>query len=540
MKNFAKIRQSVVNFDLKATINRALVLSNRPFWCAFCASFFALSLIFLYHGLNFMFGDHDWKYFKDNVPVDNGLFEGRFTQFILINLLTGGKLLPILNNTFGFAGYSLGIALLAHYWRLPHKTLTYIMFALFVALTPYILSFMYFAFLVIPCLSWNAVIIAALILSEKETRHSLYLSFPAILLFTTALGGYPPVINLIATALAGRIVLAILYESAMWRTLVKTYVYTVINVLCAVLLYKYALSLLAAQGYLNTSYYNLQTTPVSEWASKFFLVSTDLVKQFTITLPFITAPYKTATLALTLTGFITVAYLIIWRINTGKILALLGLVGLLYAPLLTLFISTSLAETEFSPRIDFFGLLYYYAAMFAITLKSPCRIFKNLATVCAVCSVCISAFSLFEAQKVWKLGFATEMNLYKRISKRFEQHPDFDFNKNYIMVQDTSPAFRPRFYPTFYKHKSDDLLNISYVPGLNSGVMWNYKAIKEYAGETSYVYIFQPDTEAINFLQTASPWPAENSVAVGNNWIMTILSSQGLERLRHNYHIFHP
>lgn len=540
MKNFAKIKQSVVDFDLRATISRALVLSNRPFWCAFTAAFVALSLIFLYHGLNFMFGDHDWKYFKDNVPLNSGLFEGRFAQFILINLLTGGKLLPILNNTFGFAGFSLGIALLAHYWRLPHKTPVYVMFALFTAVTPYILSFMYFAFLVIPCLSWNAVIIAALILSEKETRHTIYLSLPAILLFTTALGGYPPVINLIATALAGRIVLAVLYESATWRALVKTYAFTVINILCAVILYKGALSMLAARGYLNTAYYNLQTTPLSEWGTKFLLVSTDLIKQFTVTLPFITASYKTAALVLTLAGLTAATYLIIWRRNTGKVPAFIALTGLLYAPLITLFISTSLAETEFSPRIDFFGLLYFYAAMLAITLKSPCRIFKNLAAVCAVCAVCTATSALFEAQKVWKLGFETEMNLYKRISKRFEQNPDFDFNKTYIMVQDTSPAFRRRFYHTTYTHESDDLLNISYVPGLNSGVMWNYKAIKEYAGETAYVYIFRPDAEALNFLQTARPWPAENSVAVGNNWIMTILSPHGLERLRHNYHIPRP
>ena len=199
----------------------------------------------------------------------------------------------------------------------------------------------------------------------------------------------------------------------------------------------------------------------------------------------------------------------------AKIFVIMLLAAVFYAPLVTLFISTSLAETEFSPRIDFFGLMYLYAAMFALTLKNaasaapvapaaaPCAITrpipcaavfcKNLAVLGAAAAAAIAVNCLFEAQKVWKLGFDAEMKLYRRAAARFMSSPDFSPGHRYIMVQGGSPAFRTRFYHTPYYYGSDDLLGISYVPGMNPSVMWNYYGVAEYADPSAYVYTFRPD-----------------------------------------------
>ena len=247
--------------------------------------------------------------------------------------------------------------------------------------------------------------------------------------------------------------------------------------------------------------------------------------------------------------------------------------AILYAPLLTLFISTSLAETEFSPRIDFFGLMYFYAAMFALTLKaaapaasatpyadvadtgattavpSPAlpstspisQALKNLATTAAIAAIAVSANNLFDAQKVWKLGFDAEMKLYRRIAARFMASPDFFPGARYIMVQGGSLTFRPRFYHTPYKRGSDDLLDTPYVPGMNPAVMWNYYGVTEYGDPKSYVYTLRPTASDAEIIRRAVPWPSPKSAKVINadsslqNWIMLIMTPNGHAAVKNTY-----
>ncbi|MBP3687104.1 MAG: hypothetical protein J6J35_01915, partial [Alphaproteobacteria bacterium] len=207
----------------------------------------------------------------------------------------------------------------------------------------------------------------------------------------------------------------------------------------------------------------------------------------------------------------------------------------LLAPLSTFFLSTSLAETEFSPRIDFFGFAYAIAAMLALCLKSPKIWLKNVALLLAISSIFISARALFAAQKTWHLGFTAEMAYYRRILKRYEQNDLFNPKNRYIIVQAGSPSFRQKYEHTPYNRSSDDLLDISYTPGLNSGVMWNYYALTPYADETSYVYTFTPTPEFKQQLAKAAPYPKENSVAVGPYWLLLTLTPQSLQNLRTRY-----
>ncbi len=679
----------IADFSLKDTLAAKIKSADRSFWSAFFAAFIALNILFLFHGTHYMFGDHDWQYVKTGVPLASGLFEGRFTQFILINLLTRGEILPIINNLIGFGGYSLGLALLARYWHLPHNKRTYILFALFGAITPYILSFMYFAFLILPVLSWSAFAIGGLLIAEKGLSFKNTLA--AATLFTLALGGYPPVINLIAVALTTRLLFTLpqlqatsptssvplprgertgegknqlilntspspggrgkgdgenitsiqtspsLEEGARGMGKTNSSLSLLISTLPALFLaliaYKLILIYFTHTGAINSSYYNLQTTPLSEWGNKSLLVLKDMFLQFAATLPFIPASYKTATIILTILALLTLGkklptpsaspassvppplYLsqqvgrhpsnrCRWRCHSRDLpapsasptssvppplylsqqvgrhpsraacfaarvkgspassasptscvplprgertgegdtnsslstLPLLLFAAIPLAALATLFISTSVAETEFSPRIDFFGLNYAYMAMFALTLRTEQKWIRNLALATATLTIIISANEIFEAQKVWKLGFDAEQSLYRRVLKRHEHSPLFNPHGKYIIVQAGSPSFRQKYYHTPYTHASDDLLNISYTPGMNAGVMWNYLSPTNYADTTSYVYTFQPDAAALEALRTGAPYPSASSTAVGTYWLLTILTPTALRDLQTRYH----
>jgi len=533
-----KIYQKTCEFDLAALLIRAYKKTDKPFWSAFFSAFAALSLIFLFHGVQFMFGDHDWTFLKDGIRLDARVFEGRFTQFILINALAQGEILPIINNILGFIGFCLGGALLAKYWQLPHNKQTYIIFALFTAITPYILSFMYFAFLIIPILSWSAFIIGALVISEKETFSSLrkaplstiVKSLISIFLITMALGGYPPVINLLAVTLGVRLLLAICYEKTSIKDLCQHYMWSVINIILALGIYKLCLIYLTKSGALNADYYNLQTTPINEWGSKLLLVIKDIFLQFQATLPFISAFYKGCLGMLAILGIWT-----IWQNKKQRWLGYVLYFGIFLGAMITLFLSTSLKETEFSPRIDFFGFIYVMSGVLALILRSNNKIIKNIAYVLVGCCLISNTNALFEGQKVWHLGFKTEMNLYKRVARRFQANERFNQYGHYIIVQSGAPSFRKRFYHDKYNYPSDDLLDTAYVPGMASGVMWDYYGIYEYADKTSYVYTFTPDVEFKQKLSEAEVWPKARSTAVGGYWILLILDRSNLRTLQHQY-----
>lgn len=528
---FSRLR----DFSLIAYLTSWLAKRDKPFWIAALTVFLTLNLVFLFHGVQYLFGDHDWTFIKQGVPLSAGLFEGRFTQFLLINILSAGEILPLINNVLGFLGYAIGIALLARYWQLPHTKQTYTFFTLFTALSPYLLSFMYFAFLIIPVLSWNAFILGALVISAAETKFSLKRTLSAIALITCALGGYPPVINLFAVALIARIFLLGAEDKSTLspRTLWQNYRWSCFNFLLALIVYKLFLAYYTHTGAINAHYYNLQTTPLTEWPAKLCLTLKNLILQFWVTLPFITRPYKIIAAALTLCAALTIFFPRRKAATTCVLVTLFLAVFL--SGLLTFFISASLKETEFSPRIDFFGFNYAIAAMLALCLKQAPRLLKNLVLLLATLGLIINTHTLFAAQKVWKLGFDAERNLYKRVLKRYETAPLFNLNSHYIMVQGGAPAFRSRYYHTPYTHASDDLLGISYTPGLNAGVMWNFDSPREYADKTAYVYTFKPDTDALKALQTAAPYPAMQSVQVGAYWILVTFSPESINQLRTRY-----
>ena len=179
---------------------------------------------------------------------------------------------------------------------------------------------------------------------------------------------------------------------------------------------------------------------------------------------------------------------------------------------------------------------------FLATPVSPIsQALKNLATAAAIAAIAVSANNLFDAQKVWKLGFDAEMKLYRRAAARFMSSPDFLPGARYIMVQGGSPSFRPRFYHTPYERGSDDLLNISYVPGMNPAVMWNYYGVTEYGDPKAYVYTFRPTASDAEIIRRAAPWPSPESVKVINigaspqNWIMLIMPPNGHAAVKNTY-----
>ncbi|MBR2273265.1 MAG: hypothetical protein IJ864_00290 [Alphaproteobacteria bacterium] len=527
MKN---LYHQIYHFNLKSQLLKQIKQADKPFWSAFFSVFIVLNLIFLYHGAHFLFGDHDWFYAQKGIALNSSLFEGHFSQFILTSLLTGGEILPIINNAFGFLGFSLGIALLAHYWQVPHTRTNYIVFSLFTAITPYILSSLYSAFLVIPVLSWNAFIIAGLLISARESIFSWRKTISSVFLLTISLGGYPPVINLIAISLCVRLLIEIAERKTSLPQLWQTYRWSIINIILSFIAYKLCLIYLSSHHLIN---YNLQIIPFAEWPQKAISILPNIFRQFTITFPFIGEENRVLNLAIILLGTISLYQ---HTLTPKRFIAAIFLIILLfYSELLISFLSPAKSEADFSPHIAFWGYIYIIAAFLRFALISKQQILKNFTFIVALISIITSSHHLFEAEKVWKLGFDAEMKLYQRVAKRFQNQPNFTLNRRYIIIQGGTFPFREHFYHDNYRHPSEDLLAISYVPGMASGVMWNYYGITDYAHTTPYAYFLNPDPLLQQAIHNITAWPKANSIQVGPSWILLPLTTDGITELQRHY-----
>ena len=137
----------------------------RAFWIAFAL----VNLAFLFYTVNFMFGDHDWNYVRGASAWNEGAFEGRPLHFVLQAVLFDGQVLPFLNSLFSFAALVLGYILLARYWQVPLTTFNYALFAVFAAVLPYTLVWLYYAKDMLINLSLPLVCVASLLAASAAT-----------------------------------------------------------------------------------------------------------------------------------------------------------------------------------------------------------------------------------------------------------------------------------------------------------------------------------------------------------------------------------
>lgn len=494
---------------------------------ALIVAFIIINIAFLFHSLNFMWGNHDVGFVKNELLLTSGLFEGRFTQFVPYRLLTMGQILPILNNFIGFAFFTLALWLLTKYWQIPKSRLNYILFIAFTATQPYTLSWMYFAFITISCLLWTLLAVLGLYLSEAiyKNRHKKTLSLIAIACFYTTLGGYPPVINTFFVCLCGRITIAYLFENKTLKELWNIYKYTLLNIFTAALLFKLTLKLLPPDNV-----YNLETAALNTLPAKFFLTLKIAFKQFFITVPFMERGYK---ILLALMSFAAaVGALITPQKITQRIIVLLLICGTVWMTGLTTFLVTP--HTEYVSRIDFYGFAFLYSFFLTLLLKYKAAIGQSLALLFMLILIPFNIINDYRAQKVWKQGLDAEMQILNRITERIENHPNFNAKQQYRFYPVGDLSLRPNFYHGTYDVDDVFLLSLPYL------ATWQGANLLEFYSPFSYIDRSLPllpsdiTPEAYRFFMNDSrPWPHANSVYINKDIIIVIYNQAGLDNFRH-------
>ena len=212
----------------KSLINISLTKPEIKLWL-WCS--LALCLTFLFLAINLIWGNHDWSAIKNGNPITSGLIEGRFSQYLLPNLLFDGQIFPLINATLGFIAYALALTLLYTRFFAFKPSFSGALILSATGVLPYIIEILYFQFIVFNQLFWPLVITLALLAAKKSLTAApcVFTALSALILFF-AIGGYPAAVNLYLTS-AVLFLLQNTSEKATFKTLLRTALPFIISII---------------------------------------------------------------------------------------------------------------------------------------------------------------------------------------------------------------------------------------------------------------------------------------------------------------------
>lgn len=480
---------------------------------------------------NFIWGNHDWEWIKTGTPIDSGLFEGRFSQFILQNILFNGHILPLLTILTGLFFFCFGTILLLRLWDIPPQNKLYLLIGTLTITAPYTLSWLYFTFITLSCLSWSCIVILAYYLLEKKQPIKLISS---IILFTLALGGYPPVINLIGVLLFSLILKDLCLKKATASSIIRKYIWHIGVIAISGILFIIIQQILRHYDFQHTTY-NTEEITISQLPAKISFCLQVMIKQFFITTSFIGKLYKYCGFCLFLLSTIA-----LWQNLPKKLLSIsffiIGVLGLLFSSVLTVFLTPNTAHVLYEPRIDFFGIMYIYTFAISTLIYAPNNFIRNLCYIISLCIIFTNIKTQAYAAKVWQLGYQSEMRLMERIIKDIEQQPHFNPNEKYTFIQSGTSDFRSRFYHQTYKNKKDGYtLSAPYIPWHLPSKAYQFYYPQEFVSADFDVYWSYIDEKQISLTPTlikylnqqVHPWPSSNSIYASPEIIIITLSYDG-------------
>ena len=485
--------------------------------------------------ISFIWGNHDWGWIKENTPLWSGVFEGRFSQFILPILLFSGNILPIFSIACSLAFLSGTAIILIKLWQVPKKYIFFILLSANITLAPYTISWLYFTFIVLSCLSWTFVIALGFYLPTLSNLNKKAAFLLSTLLFTLALGGYPPCINMIGVIFCTLIIKDLQIKKQTIKTLILKNIPYAITISCAVILFLFIQYSLKTQ-HLQYNTYNTANIELSSLPTKLILCLKISLQQFIIKTSFIDGYYKYSMLGLCLLAIITLYQ------NIKKNYILIGYYTLAILALLIASISTTLVAVNtqyvtYEPRIEFFSLPYIYTFAASLILCSQKQIIRNIAILILTLTLFHNLYNIASASKVWNLGFTAEEALSERIVSRIENHPNFiNQNNLYTFVQGDTLSLRKKYYqPKSNENIDSYTVTAPYIPWHLPTKTYTFYYPNNFIEKDYDVYwSFIPTNDIIynsdlkNYIKhKVIPWPHPNALYINSALMILIMSKDG-------------
>ena len=499
---------------------------RRSFWVLFGF----INLAFLFHTMHFMWGNEDWGAIRSVVNHHEGIQKGAFSAYWLQELIFDGKILPVANNLWAFAGLSLSAVLLAVYWNLPQRVLPIVVAGLLFAVTPYTLSVLYFVKTSLG-LCWQPVLVlTALLLAEKNAQSDIrtYIcNILSVLLFLVALGTYMPVINFIAIAVLGRIFLKTVYADISIKDAAQRSVQGLANFTAALLIYWLILFLLKETGRLAEATvagldFDLPLLNLGALIQYAFA-------QFAVPLPFMDVTYKAIYLIFILLALFTM----ILKAPNGKAAArgLAIFPFLIIATMLALIFASEPANNF--GRISFYGLPFFYTLMFVLLIRLGGAFAYRATFVLAFLLIFMNFVRIAYAEKVWKFGWDAETKLAERIITRLEKMPEFNIDRQYKLLQIGEKSLRTKYYlKGAHEAANGELLGRAYYPAGAAKDAYNFFYQTDFLADDAHNEALQEPAIRNYLLNQARAWPAKESLFIYGDYIVLILDDKVLANIQ--------
>ena len=143
-------------------------LYRHTFWIVFIAC----NVVFGFHTIHFLWGNHDWSAVLGNNKIFQTLYEGRYSQGLISLLIQCENLLPILNNILAFVGLAFASVWLCMYLNIQRKLWIWVIIGFVLTLQPFTLAKMYFAFQVAGLFIAVAIGMLGFVLAKKAGEYS--------------------------------------------------------------------------------------------------------------------------------------------------------------------------------------------------------------------------------------------------------------------------------------------------------------------------------------------------------------------------------
>lgn len=440
---------------------------------AFWIVFIACNIIFGFHTIHFLWGNHDWLAVFESYGAFAESYAGRYTQNAISLFVQGQRVLPILNNTIAFFALSMAGIFLCMYFGMPKMRFIWVIIGLLLTLAPFTLTRLYYVFQVAGLFTAIAVGIFGLLLAKnialiaKSSKIKSYL-LCALSIFCLHFGiaSYQPFINTIFSLLCGGIITLIIDTQGNLKTAIYKSRFMIASAILGALSYKIALDVLKMLGIVAENYNN-QMTPFAEIPARIALIAKMSLENL--------VSYEYAFLPQSLTWLFLVFVLMLvmlifalpFKIHT-KIAIFALLLLSLFSTLTHIVISKTIINDA---TTDFYGLAFWRVMIVALVFKVSFALGKrekyawavrNSAFLLGAIVLWIYAICDLHAQRMQKFAFDSHTTTIKTIVAKIETLEGFSYGKKYhfLMFGDLT-NMRHRYGKPYFDELPQDKIKSS-------------------------------------------------------------------------------
>ena len=518
------------------------VVHRRAFWSIFGVLCFA----FGFHAIQFMWGNHDWKDAFAFQSAKAFVWCGRYALYGIKSTVLGGTYLPFIYDVVSFLFLALNAVLLCIYWKLERRVVYFVLCGLILTAQPFTLSLIYYVHMLPETFIGVTSALIALVLGEKiafeksSPARKVVFALLSIVLINLSLAMYPVLLNTIAVAFVGRLLVESFEWESSWKQFKSRFILFSIPTICIALgigLYKFMITFIFPA---DKNAYNTQTLPLEQLPDRLWTLFKQSFHQlYEYPFPFISQGVLWIFLGFTI---LIALYICLTGNFKQKIVRLLILGGALFATQTAMIIAN---EHLIAGRIELSGLVVFETLVMVVVFTKLKKL-HNLSVLAATGVVWVSIVNDLDCLRVWKLGFDAEKMLWNRVLARMEIQKDFDVNRKYNIIQIGMPiSLRSRFYKEMGSSKEfygreDSLLSFSYDATWDVFHAYEFYYQAEFRGERprpdrpndpKYKAQLKRLWEA-GILDKAQAWPHENGVIVWKDVILFITDAKALENCK--------